>query len=729
MTELFFDKKLKNTAYETEDAFMKDIFCFLDMCIVSITYMMEAEDSKDTVPVHIRQVRGCMEDVLIWTRERCREVEKNKRDYVCKKLNEAKEYIRSRTGSALNAGENFKFVELIDRLNLNEFEQFILLVSMANSYDEKYELIFTDLQGEELINPSVQLIIFLYSLFGEADDESRAGLLQRKGILPEYFLDIREETEGKPKTCSISLNRRVLSFFYGYRGLDSELEEYAEFYDMDNEPSDILIRKDLMEELKSCMAYIGEKAGMGNVINVYGKKGIGKRFFIREAAREQKKNVIFVYINRFKIKSVHEIHKFFSRIAAEAILLNALLCFVDTEEDKDDEEEDREEIDSLISLSAGKLKFFIWVSLKKDRRLIKHPLNIHSIEMPLLSVKERIFLWENFSGDYKIKEDVSLKFCANKYILSVGGIKETLMAADFIRAGQGREAISSEDIRQAVKQQSCGQMGRLATSVKAVYTWEDLIIGSEQKHMLKIICDQLKYRDVVGEEWGFYRKNPYGRGICALFYGSPGTGKTMAAQVMANELGLELYRVDMAQMASKYIGETEKNISALFKKAEHINALLFFDEADSLFAKRSEIKDSNDRNSNAETSYLLQRLEDYEGISILATNYINNIDEAFKRRIKFIVNFTFPTKDVRLRLWRASLPDAVPRDEDIDLLYYADNFELSASSIKEILTNASFLAAAEGRGLLNRHIIEAVKLNYLKYGKILSDADFGYLIY
>ena len=201
----------------------------------------------------------------------------------------------------------------------------------------------------------------------------------------------------------------------------------------------------------------------------------------------------------------------------------------------------------------------------------------------------------------------------------------------------------------------------------------------------------------------------------------------MAVQVMANELGLDLYRIDLSQLSSKYIGETQKNISNLFNKAKNINAMLFFDEADSMFAKRSEVKDSNDRYANADTAFLLQKLEDYEGITILATNYVNNIDDAFKRRIKFMINFVFPTPEVRLKLWKQILPASARLDEDIDFEFYAERFELSGSNIKEILTNAAFLAASENGGICNRHIIEAIKLNFSKYGKILTDSDFGYL--
>ena len=226
-------------------------------------------------------------------------------------------------------------------------------------------------------------------------------------------------------------------------------------------------------------------------------------------------------------------------------------------------------------------------------------------------------------------------------------------------------------------------------------------------------------------KWGFKTKMPYGKGICAMFYGSPGTGKTMAVQVIANELGMDLYRIDISQMLSKYIGETEKNITNLFKKAKNLNALLFFDEADALFAKRSEVKDAHDRNANTETSHLLQKLEEYDGISILATNYSNNIDDAFKRRIKFIVQFSFPTPEIRYKLWTSILPKKAKVRENIDFKFFANQFELSGSNIKEILLNAAYIAASKQNPISNVHIIEAIKYHFIKQGKLLLKEDLG----
>jgi ATP-dependent 26S proteasome regulatory subunit len=209
------------------------------------------------------------------------------------------------------------------------------------------------------------------------------------------------------------------------------------------------------------------------------------------------------------------------------------------------------------------------------------------MELPMLTVSERIVLWDIYSRGFELAEDVDIVLCANKYILTPKAIKDVLQTAYDLALCDGRSMIEQGDILQGVKQHSVNQLGRYATLINAVFTWDDLVIDEDQKREMQMICNQIKYRSVVGEEWGFHKKTPYGRGLCALFYGSPGTGKTMAVQVMANELGLDLYRIDLSQLVSKYIGETEKNISDLFRRAKNINALLFFDEADALFAKSS----------------------------------------------------------------------------------------------------------------------------------------------
>lgn len=651
-------------------------------------------------------------------------------------LHSAQQYIRNRLLFTRYRGRGFRFLRLIRQLKLNGLEQWFLLLGMTTSYDEKYGFLFFDLQGRGGRNrPTLQIGLAMYSLWEELEDGQRSEILQRKGALFTNLLELSDSEDGNPGSASFSLNRRALSYLHGYRGLDQEVLPYATFYDPDQEPEPILIRHELYARiLRALETHLSDDGGQQHeVLHLIGPVGHGKKLMLRTAARKLGRALIVVDVERLIPANRTELLRMVSLLVEEAFLNDAVLCFFDSKDREENEEEEINQtfpraITDILILLHAQTDFFVWMSPEKSHYLLEHPFHLHLIEQPLLTVGERKVLWEAKAPQYPLAAEVDMNLCASKFILSAKQIDEVLRTSDYIRREQGKEEISSKDIQEAVKQLSPNQLGRFATKIKAVYTWDDLVVSPQQKHEMELICDQMKYRSTVGEEWGFFKKTAYGRGICALFYGSPGTGKTMAVQVMANEIGLDLYRVDLSQMVSKYIGETEKNISNLFKKARNINALLFFDEADSMFAKRSEVKDSHDKNANAETAHLLQKLEDYEGIAILCTNFINNIDDAFKRRIKFMINFSFPEPEVRLKLWNTILPKQVPCDEEIDFEFFAEKFELAGSNIKEILTNAAFIAAGQGTGLRNRHIIEAIKLNYAKYGKILTDVDFGYLM-
>lgn len=205
-----------------------------------------------------------------------------------------------------------------------------------------------------------------------------------------------------------------------------------------------------------------------------------------------------------------------------------------------------------------------------------------------------------------------------------------------------------------------------------------------------------------------------------LFYGAPGTGKTMAAQVLAAELGLPLYRVDLSQLISKYIGETQKNIGQIFDEAERSECILLFDEADAIFTRRSDVSDAQDRYSNAETAYLLQRIEQYGGVCILATNLLQNFDDAFRRRISYMVHFPLPDEGLRQELWESIFPEETPLGEDLDPALLARAFELSGASIKNAALHGALLAAAEGTEVQMRHLMGSIRNEYEKQGKNFS---------
>ena len=218
----------------------------------------------------------------------------------------------------------------------------------------------------------------------------------------------------------------------------------------------------------------------------------------------------------------------------------------------------------------------------------------------------------------------------------------------------------------AARAESGHELMKLARKVNPKYSWDQIVLPDDQMLQLREICEQAEHRETVFGDWGFGRLLSLGKGLNVLFTGPPGTGKTMAAEVIANQLKLDLYKIDLSQIVSKYIGETEKNLDRVFTAAEHSNAILFFDEADALFGKRSEVKDSHDRYANIEIGYLLQKMEEYEGIAILATNVKQHIDEAFMRRIQVIVEFPFPSEDERCRVWQVIFPHEAPVHQDVD---------------------------------------------------------------
>ena len=257
----------------------------------------------------------------------------------------------------------------------------------------------------------------------------------------------------------------------------------------------------------------------------------------------------------------------------------------------------------------------------------------------------------------------------------------------------------------------------------ATRTFEELKLPKTQYEQLRKISKMIASREAVMSKWGFANKFSYGNGISVLFYGTPGTGKTMAAQVLAHELGMPLYRVDLSQLISKYIGETQKNIGKIFDEAEKCDCILLFDEADAIFTKRSDVSDAQDRYSNAETAYLLQRIEAYAGVSILATNLLQNFDEAFRRRISYMVHFPMPDVTLRKELWETIFPKETPISKEVDALMLAQAFELSGASIKNAALHGALLASAEGSDVRMCHILDGIRNEYGKQGKSFSSTQ------
>jgi SpoVK/Ycf46/Vps4 family AAA+-type ATPase len=286
--------------------------------------------------------------------------------------------------------------------------------------------------------------------------------------------------------------------------------------------------------------------------------------------------------------------------------------------------------------------------------------------------------------------------------------------------------ITHQDLNSACRSLAGSVLRSLARKIESKYTWADIVLPADTIRQLEDICNHVKYKNLVYAKWGFEKKLARGKSLSVLFSGHSGTGKTMAAEIMAAELQLDIYKIDLSLVVSKYIGETEKNLTRIFEEAEESNVILFFDEADALFGKRLELKDAHDKYSNTEINHLLQLIEDYQGVmTILATNLKKNMDEAFLRRLNFLVDFPAPDESMRYLIWKKMLTGDAPLGEDLDLEYLSKQFNITGGNIKNVVINSAFLAAAQSESISMKHLVLAVKRELAKMGRIASKSDFG----
>lgn len=333
-----------------------------------------------------------------------------------------------------------------------------------------------------------------------------------------------------------------------------------------------------------------------------------------------------------------------------------------------------------------------------------------AFSLPPLTRRQRVALWEGLT---RLPPPLPI----TEWRLTPGEIAQAAQVA-----AAGPEAVT-EVCRQLLHQ---GQ-SELFAPLPCPYTWEDMVLPSALREHLADLENQARLRWQVYEEWGFGRLTPLGKGISALFAGPSGTGKTMAAQVLARSLGMELYRVDLAGVMNKYIGETEKRLKQVFDACERANVLLFFDEADALFGQRMQVKDAHDRFANIEIDYLLQRMEQFDGIAVLATNRKGDLDKAFLRRLRFIIDFLPPSPAERLALWRLALPattpDGLPLLDEIDWNFLATRLTMTGADIKAAALGAAFLARAAGMRIGMAHILLAARRELTKHGVVVRPGD------
>jgi hypothetical protein len=345
------------------------------------------------------------------------------------------------------------------------------------------------------------------------------------------------------------------------------------------------------------------------------------------------------------------------------------------------------------------------------------------LDAPVATIAERHELWlGSLNGDRPIDIDPAVVTLA--FRLAPDQIARAAQAARRATVAAARP-MTVADISSGARAQNAAGLERLARRIEPVASWKDLVLPEGTAAQIHELTARARHRDKVIMEWGMGGGNSRRLGITGLFAGDSGTGKTMSAEVLAGDLGFDLYVIDLSTVVDKYIGETEKNLDRIFTEADRVNGVLLFDEADALFGKRSEVKDARDRYANVEVAYLLQRMESFDGLAILTTNLRANVDEAFIRRLDAIVDFALPEEEHRRLLWARNLPGAVPQNEDIDLDFLARRFKLSGGDIRNICVAAAYLAADGGRSIGMTDLIKATEREYRKLGRLTVEAEFG----
>jgi SpoVK/Ycf46/Vps4 family AAA+-type ATPase len=637
--------------------------------------------------------------------------------------------------ASMAAGVFLALPQLAILFGLSAFELQAVIICLVPELRRKYDKLFVYLQDDiARKKPSVHLVL---DLLCRSEAEQWQALRYFTPNSPLFRFGILQVSDDpySPSGSShlarfLQIRPRILNFILGNRGIDGSLSAVTELYKLPVSRDDLFIAPDTVGlAMDIADRYIANSPAAPKklVLYFYGPHGVGKHDLALAMCR--KLGCLLLHLDMEVAAGSGSSAAELLRTAFRECLLQQAMLYIDKVDCLlADDSRSRVLLKTLARLSEefGWLTIMAgetaWTPAGLFRRAV-----FHSIRFTVPPVQIRQKAWQHallskIESDEKHSERETGEWAgelARQFNLTPGQIREAVEYAHFRYPANSRDkTFTLSHLYAAARHQSNRKLVELAVKIEPKQGWEDIVLPEEKVQQLKEICSQVKHRHLVFNQWGFKEKLSHGRGLSVLFSGSPGTGKTLAAEVMAGELQLDLYKIDLSGVVSKYIGETEKNLSRVFREAETSNAILFFDEADALFGKRTDVSDAHDRYANIETSYLLQKMEEYEGIVILATNLRKNMDEAFTRRIRFIVEFPFPNEESRSRIWRAHFPEAAPVSSTIDYEYLARQFPLSGGSIRNIVLNAAFFAAQNGGTIDMEHILNGARREFEKVGKL-----------
>jgi len=595
-------------------------------------------------------------------------------------------------------------LRLAAMFDLSEFERHVLIAALAVDMDLRFEALYSwarnDVTRKSL---SVDLALKLF-----CEDGSREAFREDAPLFRNQLLCAAGEPQERETSFlgrSLRVDSRIAQFLLAEDVLDARLSPFTTLITPSHEYNSLHLPDALRSELQS---------ERHPIMFLCGPWGAGKRSAAEALCLNAGCDLLVADLSRIAGARLAP-HEAFALLQREAVLRESALLLEHAEALMTDAgalDPFGAALERLHPRSG--VRVFIASEAPWPRRT-----GWPSFDFSVPVFSNRLKLWREALDSHEIPASAAdVERLANRFALTGGAIH--CACADAAR----RATLSLGDLEKAARAQSNHGLRRFSQKVENLGTWDSLVLPPHIMRQLRDVCIAERHRHTVYSKWGFDRHPGAGKGLNVLFCGTSGTGKTMAAGVLARELGLDLYRIDLSIVVSKYIGETEKQLNLIFREAKSSNAVLFFDEADALFGKRSEVKDAHDRYANVEIAYLLQKMEDYEGIVILATNLRRNIDDAFTRRMGHVIEFPFPDAEHRERIWKSVLPPDAPVSACVNFGFLARQFELAGGNIRNIALAAAFMAAEEGSTIRMEHCIIATALELQKTGKLPSRAEF-----
>ncbi len=625
---------------------------------------------------------------------------------------------------SLRRGIQLRLASLEERFHLTPFDIDCILICLAPEMDSRYDRLYAYLQDDVTKRrPSADLLLNLLCPSFQEKLVNRARLLPDAPLIHFRLLVIYEDPAHHAGTLLnkfLRVDERIVNYLLGSNEPDSQIAFHVRYIEPESRIEDLI----LVEQTKTRLSRIAANGSQGqNVVYLQGPHGTGKKTAAAAVCHELGVRLLIVDLAGLLSNQTMSFQVALRLVVREALLHGAALYWDGAgalvPEDKHSQLQTLcEEIRQMSSVTflAGEE---IWEPAGYLRTL-----RFTRVELPRPSYADRLLLWQR-----ALKDDIAdldVEALANKFRFSGGQIMDASASARNLARARDpqQDRLTQTDLHESCRLHSSRKLSTLGRRVKPHHTWTDIVLPEDRLLQLREICNSMKYRALVFDTWGFDRKLSMGKGLNMLFAGPSGTGKTMAAEIMAGELGLDLYKIDLSTVVSKYIGETEKNLARIFAEAETSDAILFFDEADALFGKRSEVRDSHDRYANIEINYLLQKMEEHEGVVILATNFRKNMDDAFVRRMHFTVDFPFPGEAERRQIWERIWPEEMPQSPDLDLEAMARRFEMAGGNIRNVATAAAFLAASDGGVVSMSHLIHGTRREFQKMGKVVVQGEF-----